>query len=295
MSTSRTAPTDDAALRALLDRVIDDAAVFPPTSATVADAVAAHPHHRAGGHGALVGRFLCPASRLSELSAAWVREDFLEVGVIADTGPAGLTDALDVLAGDPRLELGAVELAVTAEAVADPTTFAEFLATLPDATAFVELPAEGDWAAVLSAVGAGGRAVKLRTGGTTPGAVPPPERLAEVLMAAVAAQVPIKCTAGLHHAICGVTDDSGNTQHGFLNVALATNAAILGEGAPEVVGWLQEGSPDVICHELRAMHEHEMRRVRASFVGFGSCSITEPVEELRALGLLPAPVPGSSR
>lgn len=271
-------------LTALFGALIDDAALFPPGNATMSDAVAAHPHHRAGSYGFTVGRFLCPVSRVAELTAAWTRPVPLTVGLIADTGLDGLTDAITQIVTHPHLDLGAVEIALPAGS--SPETVEDILAALPDVTGYLEVPRGADWSAQLDAIAAAGREAKFRTGGASAGAVPPPEELAAFILACLARQVPFKCTAGLHHAICGVEDEAGNTQHGFLNVVLATQAAILGEGDEEVVGWLREGAAEVIVHELHGLHEHDARRIRTNFVGFGSCSVVEPVTELTVLGLL---------
>ena len=50
----------------LLDRLVDDAGLFPPTSLSMADALA---RHRSVRHPMLSGRFLVPGDRLEELSA----------------------------------------------------------------------------------------------------------------------------------------------------------------------------------------------------------------------------------
>ncbi len=264
--------------------LIDDAAVFPPGDAAMADAAAAHPHHLAGTYGFMVGRFLCPASRIPELVETWTRPSPLMVGVIADTGIDGLDEAVTQILVHPHLELGAVEIALPAGS--SPDALGDILAALPEVTGYVELPHGREWADALDAIAVAGREAKFRTGGERPGAVPAPEELAAFIAACVGRRVAFKCTAGLHHAICGAEDAAGNTQHGFLNVLLATQAAVLGEGDDEVLGWLREGNADVIVHALGALHEHDARRVRTSFIGFGSCSVTEPIAELLELNLL---------
>ncbi len=50
--------------RALLGSLIDHAALFPPASMTMEDAVAEDRVARAGPYGWLLARFVCPASRL---------------------------------------------------------------------------------------------------------------------------------------------------------------------------------------------------------------------------------------
>ncbi len=264
--------------------MIDDAALFPPGNATMPDAVAAHPHHLAGTYGFLVGRFLCPASRIPELVQAWSRPAPLTVGVIADTGLDGLSDAITQIVTDPRLELGAVEIVLPPSSSLD--VLGDILSALPEVTGYVELPRGQDLSAELDAIAVAGREAKFRTGGAGVGAVPAPEEVAAFITGCVARRIPFKCTSGLHHAICGTEDKDGNTQHGFLNVLLATHAAVFGEAETEVLGWLREGSAEVIVHALRALHEHDARRVRTSFIGFGCCSVIEPVGELSALGLL---------
>lgn len=271
-------------MTALFGALIDDAAIFPPCNAAMPDAVAAHPHYRAGGYGYVLGRFLCPASRTPELAAAWSRPEPLTVAIVADLGLDDLTDAINDVVANPRFDLGAVEIALPPGS--GPEALEDILAALPEVTGHVELPPRQEWSAELDAIAAAGREAKFRTGGTVPGAVPPPEELAAFITACVRRRVPFKATGGLHHAICGVEDGSGNTQHGFLNLLLATHAAVLGEQDEEVVGWLREGSAAVIVHALHALHEHDARRVRTSFVGFGSCSVADPVSELIDLGLL---------
>src|SRR6185312_15110495 len=55
------------ARRALLERLIDHAALFPPASMTMADALAEDRRARESEHAWLLGRLVVPASRLAEL------------------------------------------------------------------------------------------------------------------------------------------------------------------------------------------------------------------------------------
>src|SRR5262249_60549248 len=97
----------------LLDRLIDDAALFPPGNAPMATAVPAHLEYiRNGG---LVGRFLCPASRMDELAAALPPGTTVELGLILDTGLPGLPVALALLRSEPRLPRSGVAVGLTAE------------------------------------------------------------------------------------------------------------------------------------------------------------------------------------
>src|ERR687892_740345 len=55
------------AREAFLTGLIDDAGLFPPASLSMEVAVAAHRESRDGANGWMLARFICPASRLSEL------------------------------------------------------------------------------------------------------------------------------------------------------------------------------------------------------------------------------------
>ena len=104
-------PEVQAVLGVLLSQVIDDAALFPPGDAPMAQAVPAHLDHEGGPDSGLIGRFLCPASRLAELSAVLPEDEVLMLGVIADTDLPGLAAALDALDRDERFVVETVELA----------------------------------------------------------------------------------------------------------------------------------------------------------------------------------------
>jgi hypothetical protein len=60
-----TAPPD--ARHALLSGLIDDAGLFPPASLPLEEAAASHERSRTGEHRFMLGRFICPASRLEQL------------------------------------------------------------------------------------------------------------------------------------------------------------------------------------------------------------------------------------
>ena len=54
--------------RALLESLVDYAGLFPPAALPMPDAVAEYRDARRGEHHWMLGRFLCPASRLEELA-----------------------------------------------------------------------------------------------------------------------------------------------------------------------------------------------------------------------------------
>ena len=95
---------------ALLRGFVDDAAVFPPGSALLADAVVEHRGHRGAWYADMVGPLLVPASSGKALDRLLGPDERLAVGIIGDTGVAGLATALAT--AHPRLEIRQVEVAV---------------------------------------------------------------------------------------------------------------------------------------------------------------------------------------
>jgi hypothetical protein len=290
---------------AVLAGLIDDAGLFPPTELAMPEAVLAHRRHRAGGHAALVGRFLCAASRIGGLRAALdaepgrggrfgpsgpVRSEQpadpgpLRIGVIGDAELDTLPRALADVAADPRLVLEAVEIPLPA-GVAGRNDLAEAtrraVAALPTGLlGYVEVPRAEGWEAALDTLSAVGRGAKLRTGGSVPAAFPSVAELAAFLSACAARLLPLKLTAGLHHAVRRQDPQTGADQHGFLNVLVAAGAAVVGA---DPVGPLSERDGAVLAGQALALDPGPARGLLTSI---GSCSVAEPVADLRALGLL---------
>lgn len=239
------------ARRALLAGLIDHAALFPPASLALADALAEDARVRSADEGWLVGRFVVPSSRLRDLP-----DGPLRLSVVLDDAEVPLTD--------PRVE--AVEVPPPLPADVD----------VPAAEVYVERPlAELDW---LDEVAALGRRAKARCGGAV---VPAEEALAAFVRRCRGLGVAFKATAGLHHAI------AAPGRHGFLNLLAAAvfgdEERALGERDPDAFALDADG----FRWRRRRADADELAAVRRELlVGFGSCSIAEPAEELRSLGIL---------
>jgi hypothetical protein len=109
-----------------------------------------------------------------------------------------------------------------------------------------------------------GASAKVRCGG---GTVPSVGELATLIRACRDADVPFKATAGLHHPV------RRDGEHGFLNLVAAA-------ASDDVEAMLESEDTE----ELLAV---DARRARQALRSIGSCSFWEPVEELKALGVLP--------
>lgn len=297
MSTGRpqgSAPPSSAphASRALFSALVDDAALFPPGNAPMAEALSAHREHRLAWYADLVGPFLCPASRVEEMQRGLQAGDALRVGLIADGGPDGLAAARDRLLDDDRAELVRVEVPVPASTGTEVTDMASTTRTLLDVLdfsvdAYVEIPRAPGWQGALDVLAAdGAEYAKFRTGGPKPESYPSETDLAELLRYALDRDVAFKLTAGLHHAVRHTDPVTGFEEHGFTNVLAAVRAGLIGAEADAMAAILAERDRRVVIEHLRRMSDADAAVVRAFFVSYGSCSVTEPVDDLLALGLL---------
>lgn len=164
---------------------------------------------------------------------------------------------------------------------------AAFDQLLPEgAVGAVEVPRGPGIPAALDVLAGGPYRAKFRTGGTVATAFPSEPELAGFLLACAERGLPFKCTAGLHHALRHTDPASGFEHHGFLNVLLAAHAAAEGGGAGELVALLAERSGDVLATAAEKLTERQIDVIRGSFTAFGTCSVTDPLEDLLTLGLI---------
>jgi hypothetical protein len=200
-----------------------------------------------------VNRFVCPASRLAELG-----DEPLRLSLVLDTG--------ELPSADPRIE------AVEAAAI-DPEVLFD---AAPEV--YYELPLRDDVSFRILQLGELGLRAKVRCGGSVLPSVP---ALAEFVQACRRLEVPFKATAGLHQPL-----RHGN-EHGFLNLLAA---AVFGD-EEDALADEDPASFEVSAESLRWRDRtaggRELSAARELFVSFGSCSAQEPIDGLRALGLLP--------
>jgi hypothetical protein len=238
---------------ALLARLIDHAPLFPPASLEVAEAVAEDARARESRSAFMLGRFVCPASRLRELGD--LRR---EVSAVVDAP----------LPVDPRVT--SAEMPPNA----DPG------ARIPRAQrVYFEVPLDDGLDERLDQLDQLGLCAKVRCGGAS---APDAEALARFVRACGERQLAFKATAGLHHAV------RRNGEHGFLNLLAAVvfceEENALNESDPEAFTLDRDGFH---WRERRADAGELAHARRERIHAIGSCSFFEPVAELEALGVLP--------
>lgn len=258
------------AIPAVLQGLIDDAAVFPPGSAALDDAVPAHRGHRQSWYAPMLGPLLVPASRLADLRPG---RGELRIGVIVDVEPEQIAELVDALDDSVTVVQYESRAALHHLAKAAKSWPAE------DAPVFAELPfgEEG-----LDAIVGTGFIPKFRTGGPAAEFFPPSEVLADVMVGCARRTLRFKLTAGLHRAIRHRDRETGIVHHGFLNVLAAAAEASSGAEVEAVAAILDSMDAEDIAARVRAIID----RPRPLWLGFGSCSVDEPLEDLVSLSLL---------
>lgn len=311
-------------IQTLMSSLIDYAGLFPPAGLGMEAACEAYAHAARGPHSGILARFVCPSRRLEELSRAAAA---LMPGTFATSGYREHAEAtepwrLSVLIDDP-LEacLGRIDAFNNRHAAPDhglaradaiemratsPGDIDRALDILPeDIFPFFEIPIDLDCRGYVTAIAGnadtGGAAAKIRTGGVTADAFPTSAQIAAFLHACIAAQVPFKATAGLHHPVRGSErltyepDSLSAVMHGFINLFLgaaltrsarldeATTAQILDETSAGAFRFTDDGA----SWRNRTIDIVSLARARETFaLGFGSCSFDEPIRDLHALGLI---------
>ena len=288
-----------AAVRTLLQGLIDYAGLFPPAKLPMAAAVRNYADYRTGPDADGLGRFIVPVGQLAEFNRA------------ATEVAAGNLSAwrLSVLSsGDPvdderRIrEFNAQPNGPRIVALETKADHAEGIARLsgafpPALEVWIEIPASSAALALVAEIRRIGRGAKLRTGGVTAEAFPAAEAVACFLRECLRAGVTAKATAGLHHPITGrypLTYDEGSAtclMFGFVNLFIA--AALLSRGAPDeqVTAVLTDATPanfratpaTLAWKDLGVSGEEVQSTRRKLLRSFGSCSFLEPIEGLKAL------------
>lgn len=284
------------ALHALLTGAIDYAGLFPPAALGMPEAVRSYLYYRRGPDAWALGRFVAPAERLSELADA----------LVAAGGAANLRVAA-LVAAEPAADLARIATfhalsgahgarVDAAEGKAGtPAQAGALLGALPSVWArYVEVPLDGRLESCLDAIAAAGGFAKVRTGGVTADAFPPPEALLGFLAGAVRRGLPFKATAGLHHPIRAryhLTYAPGGPEasmYGYLNLMLATALLAAGQSPDRARAALLEEDRAALRVQADALewrgHRVPLGALRSLrrdlFHGFGSCSFREPVDEV---------------
>lgn len=294
-----------AALESLLDGVIDYAGLYPPAKLDMAAAVREYLDHLAGDESILVNRFICPTNRLSEFQEAfraYESDAAFELSVIATGGAdiealkrgidqdrRAIEDFENAL--DGQLAVESIELKIP-DAPID--KIIRTLNPIADFELYLESPLDDGLHDRLHAIADAEIAgAKARTGGLERSAFPTSKALADFLKECLDLGLPFKLTAGLHHPVRVDDPSTGGVMHGFLNVLVASALAEEHQlSRNEIAAILEERNArkfefdaEQISYNGNHAGMDAIDSMRTLFVGFGSCSVREPEEDLMKLGL----------
>lgn len=289
-------------LRAMLDRAIDYAGLFPPAALDLPTVVANYRAYLAGPDAWALGRLVVPVAKLdalAEAAGAWRAE--ADAGtppwrISALVGNDAAADAQRIVAFNAQHAGRAVVDSVETRA-----TTVEQVQQLGGLFAglhhFVEISPAAELAPLIEAIKGIAAHAKIRTGGVTADAFPAARDVARFLRACADAGVSFKATAGLHHPFRGeyrLTYDPQSptgTMFGYLNVFLASAQALEGAPVGVLVGTLEGRNAAML-----GIHDEEIRweggrasaaaltHTRQQFaLAFGSCSFREPLDDLGTL------------
>lgn len=317
------------AIHVLMSGLIDYAGLFPPAKLAMKPSVANYARYLGVPESWMLGRFILPVSRLEEFrdAAAGLLPRKLDTGTprgepwpISAIVDGDLDENLDSIfafnheheqAKNGLAVIDAIELKVptSGPGKTGAAWIDDAIELIPEEVfPFFEIPvmASGggpapDFRGMIAALAGADGAAKLRTGGVTQEAFPPPPAVAEFVLACHAADVPFKATAGLHHAcrahypLTYEPNAAKGLMHGFLNVFLAAAfvqahradaamaTAILEETDPRAFKFGDE----VVTWGPHGLELLQIAQARETFcLSYGSCSFEEPVGELRTLGLV---------
>ncbi|HEU4648862.1 MAG TPA: hypothetical protein VFS33_07345 [Gemmatimonadales bacterium] len=287
----------------LMHGIVDYAGLFPPAGLDLSTAVANYAAYRAGSSCWALGRFVVPAARLGEFERA--AEPYLPAeGQPWRLAALGGSDLAADLAAIHQFNDRRGDAAVVDTIEFKAATRAEIRAALAAIDgrldAYVELPITSDPGELVAELVSAGARAKVRTGGITPEAFPKADDLFRFILRCTDAGAPFKATAGLHHPLRGsyrltyAPESPCATMYGFLNVFLT--AAAVSHTVPDSIAraLLEESSADAlrfdeegVSYRGARIEDAQIRHTRRYHaIAFGSCSFTEPIDDLRALGLL---------
>ncbi len=310
-------------VRVLLNKIIDYAGLFPPARLSMSEAFDRYLHHATGSDGWMLALFVCPASRLDELSPLMGRlrpgHGSFRIAVLGRGGAtaesflSGIAADVEDMQWFQRLHGSLAPLEQFEVALPDaPGTLGTCVATAVDLLSrtasspapFFETSFLDGWrdrlpeaaAAILGASGRGRPSgLKIRCGGLDAAAVPSPVAVAAAISAGVELRVPIKATQGLHHPLRHFDTTLETVTHGFLNLFVAGVLAHTHDLAEEsLLSILEEEDARAFSftfdglswRDISANVEQIIAAREAGVTSFGSCSFAEPRDDLYAFGLL---------
>ena len=288
------------AIHTLIEGSIDYAGLFPPAALDMKTAVRNYSEYRENDEAWALGRFVLPAQRLVEFTSAFNEaccDERMTPWLLSILSNGDVTEYASKIS---EFSEGVAFLDAIEWKASDARDAEHLLASIPsDMLAYIEFDPEQS-EQILPILKKFDARAKIRTGGITAEAIPSGEQLAHFLVEAAKTKVAFKATAGLHHPLRAMQkltyepDSTSAIMHGFINLFVAATIAYRGAAAGEVTDALNEQNSaafqwnkNTLTWRTHRLSSKQIAETRKNFaISFGSCSFTEPIGDLKALGWL---------
>jgi hypothetical protein len=288
-------------LKTLLSDIIDYAGLFPPSQVGMTSAVQNYANYLKSENAWMLGRFIVPISRLDEF--LFEAENFAEdkiwrLSVILE---GSLEEAIEKIAKFNELNGEKFVIDTLEIKVNSAYEIQQASKHIPhNLTTYFEIPLQDIMTDLMIALALTKGRAKIRTGGITQSAFPNSADIVRFMRVCIAANVPFKATAGLHHPLKCVkpltyeSDAPIGTMHGFFNVFLSAcflrqnlNNSFVHELINDTNASNFKFNEDSITWKNQTISANVIALTRTkNAMSFGSCSFLEPIEDLQSLGLM---------
>jgi hypothetical protein len=307
-------------LKIFLDGIIDYAGIFPPAKLPLKDAYENFLMYQKDDRGILVSNFICSLDQLDELGKlikASSDEFILPLSIVCQYNENYNSD-LNII-GDflnenqGKVSINNLEIKVPGEFYNNEKNFSGLLSNISDKKnevindktfLFYEGNINGDYENnfkfLIGVIEIHNEkykdsGFKLRTGGVEAALFPTSEQVVYAMRKCLDRGVSFKATAGLHHPFRHYNDSVKTKMHGFINLfgaGIITYRHNITD--KEMIEMLEEEdhdkfnfTDDDFIYRGWEISNDEIALARKEFmISFGSCSVDEPVDDLKKLGLI---------
>lgn len=289
-------------LRVLLSEIIDYAGLFPPSQVPMQTAVKNFADYLKGENSWMLGRFIVPFKRFDEFidegEKHFTKKNPWRVSLLVNNNLAKSLKRIDDFNSqfDGRAKIDTLEIKV--KEASEITDAAKILPA--DFRTYFEIPPSDVLTSFLTALAITKHGAKLRAGGITVDAFPSTDAIIKFMRICIAANVPFKATAGLHHPLRCVKpltyepEPPIGAMNGFLNLFLS--ACILRQDLNNATVHRLMNDPEAASfsfgedeitwgNQTVPLQTLSLTRMKNA-LSFGSCSFLEPIEDLQEIGLM---------
>lgn len=266
--------------------IIDYAGLFPPASLNLEQAVSDYLNYLSHEDQWMLGAFILPANKISALSnllKSIPTSNPIPISLISSDLEKDIHE-FHKFASDTDHEIHLSSIEIKEE---------HFKLHPSKNITYIEPTDLNNLTDILNIAQVNNLGIKLRCGGVKPSMIPSSLTVASVIENCTSRAIPMKFTAGLHHPFRHHSDAHSTMLHGFINIFAAT---ILSRKQQLNHSQINEILEDQ-CSKSFIFNEHgltwnnlnistedieNLRQTQAH--SYGSCSFTEPRQDLTDLG-----------